>query len=459
MLSKSKKTILFLFAAVFLSASVFFYELVIKRRQVQAQNELRRLVPFQHEDVNYITIEGGPVRIVLQKNQGSWFLLEPIQDKADQINVENILDGILVQNSKKLNTENSSIAEFKMDRPIATWNIKTARGESLKIVVSSESNFEGYPFIQIANSAEINLGNQFWKTMPNQSVTFFRHKKLIRSDIELVDSIRVTSLSYQFELERKGLWSVSGHPDVSIDQNKVKNFIIRLFDLDVQDYISDGEPSQSDLKGRGLDKNFVQIDIRTGQDNWSARFQLDSKSGQLYGLTNRPTQLVKLDALKWEMLANLNYDQFRDRQSVFKFNPDEVSKFYLKTETGELEIRKQGKWVISRSTLPEIKTTAEVNSDYVGEYLREFSLRELDHFLEKSDFSKLTGSNMIILKSESDQLLMQLNWGPRMKKKIFGFEKEFFLARTHLDPIVFGLAPETVNKILELKFIKKEQNQ
>lgn len=458
MLSKSKKTMIFLLGAVILSTSVFFYELVMKKRQERIENENRRLVNYQREEINYLTIEGGPQRIVLQKNQGTWFLLEPIHDKADQANVENILDGILAQNSKKINSEGALSSEFKLDQPVATWNIKTTKGESLKILISGESNFEGYPFIKLSDSNSVNLGTQVWKTSANESITFYRHKKLIRSDIELVESIRVTSLSYQFELVKKGLWSVAGQPEIAIDQKKVKSFILKLFDLDVLDYISDGEPSQADLKSKGLDKNFVQLDVRSGQNTWSARFQLDSITSQLFGVTDRPTQLVRLDPIKWEMLANLNFDQFRDRNFVFKYNPDEVQKFYLKTPAGELEIKKQGKWIVSKSTLPDYKLESEVNSDLLSEYLRGFSLKELDYFLDKADGPKLSGNNMIILKTEGDQLLMQLVWGPEMKKKIFGVEKEFFLARTQLDPMVFGLSPETVNQLFDFKFIKKEMN-
>ncbi len=459
MLSKSKKTLLFVLAAVILSISVFFYELVLKKRNEEAQKATQHLIAFQVEDINYVVLDNSAQRFVLQKNQGVWYLMEPIQDKADQENIENVIGNLLGQNSKKLNIDNINLSEYKMEKPEATWIIKTAKGESVKIIVSAESNFEGYPFIQVTDSPNINLGGSFWRSAVKESTTFFRHKKLIRSDIELVDRIRVTSLSHQFELYKKGQWFITDQPDISLDQIKIKTFIMKFFDLDVQEYISDGEPSQSDLKEKGLDKNFVQVDVQTGQETRSAKFQLDSDSGNLYGLVDRPTQLVKLDVLKWELLANLSYDQFRDRRSVFTFNPDDVQKFYVKTTNGELEIQKQGQWVIKKSTYPEYKVESEVNSNVISEFLRDFSRQELNYFLDKSDYSKLTGNNMIILKTAGDQLLMQLNWGPQMKKKIFGVEKEFFLARTQQDPMIFGLAPETVDKLLDFKFIKKEQNQ
>ena len=66
---------------------------------------------------------------------------------------------------------------------------------------------------------------------------------------------------------------------------------------------------------------------------------------------------------------------------------------------------------------------------------------------------------MIILKAENDQLLMQLNWGPQSKKNIFGVEKDFYLARTQLDQMIFGLSLESVSRLLDFKFIKKELKQ
>lgn len=477
MLKKTKTTILFVFAAVLLSAAIFFYELVVKKRQLEVENQQRQLIEFDRNQINYIVIENlGPDsvanaatgavaaadidRIVLQKGQDGWNLLEPIQDKADQSNIDAMVENIKSQNEKKLNIEATDLSEYKMDKPASYWTIKTAAGKSVKVVVSQENNFEGYPFIKIADSADINLGGSFWKTLSHESITYFRDKKLFRHAIEKMNRVQIQSLSNAVDLiKRDDLWAVSGHTEIALDQNKVKNFLLKLNALEVVEYLSDGEPSQSQIKQKGLDKNYVQIGLFSTESNWSVKFQLDEKTNGLYGLTDRPTQLVKLDILKWEMLANLNLDQFRDRSSAFTFNSNDVQKMYIKTQTGELEMLKKSRWKIERSTMPDIRVEAEVNPDQVDNYLQDLSKQELTYFLEKSDFGKLTGINMIILKAENDQLLMQLNWGPQSKKNIFGVEKDFFLARTQLDPNVFGLSIDSINRLLDFKFIKKELKQ
>ena len=478
MLKKTKTTILFVFAAVLLSAAIFFYELVVKKRQLEIENQQRQLIEYERSEVNYIVIENlavpapaaptadsGPTppvpvgidRIVLQKNQDGWYLVEPIQDKADQNNIEAIVENIKSQNAKKLNIETTDLSEYKMDKPASNWIIKTASGKSVKVIVSQENNFEGYPFIKIADSPDINLGGSFWKTLSRESITYFRDKKLFRQNIEKVNRVQIQSLSNTVDLIRRdNIWSVAGNTELNLDQNKVKNFLLKLNALEVVEYLSDGEPSQSQIKQKGLDKNYVQIGLFSTESNWSVKFQLDEKTNSLYGLTDRPTQLLRLDILKWEMLANLNLDQFRDRSSFFSFNSTEVQKIYIKTQTGEIELLKKPRWKLDSSTMPEILLDAEVNPDQVDNYLQDLSKLELTYFLDKSDYGKLGGANMIILKSDSDQLLLQLNWGPQSKKNFFGLEKEFFLARTQLDPMVFGLSLESINQLTDFKFIKKE---
>jgi hypothetical protein len=469
MLKKTKTTILFVFAALLLSSAIFFYELVVKKRQLEAENQQKQLIEFDTNEINYIVIERlarlekNPTdsveteRIVLQKNQSGWNLIEPIQDLADQNIIDSILDGIKSQSAKKLNIESTDLSDYKMGTPSSIWIIKTATGKSAKVIVSQENNFEGYPFIMMANSTNINLGGSFWKSMVNQSMTYFRNKKLLRLPIEMINRVQVQSLSNKVDLvNRDAQWSVAGNSEMALDQTKVKDFLLRLNALEVSEYLSDGEPSQSQIRQKGLDKNYVQVGLFSTESNWSAKFQLDEKTNSLYGLTDRPTQMLKLDLLNWEMLANLNTDQFRDRSSAFAFNPSEVQKFFVKTQAGELELLKKSEWKIERSSMSGIDSRSDVNQDQLEKFLKELSRQELTYFLEKSDYGKLVGTNMIILKSANDQLLLQLNWGPQSKRNFFSMEREFYFARTQVSPMVFGMSLESINKILDFKFIKKE---
>jgi hypothetical protein len=86
-------------------------------------------------------------------------------------------------------------------------------------------------------------------------------------------------------------------------------------------------------------------------------------------------------------------------------------------------------WIL-KSKLPEenefLPTQAEKTLSQIHDL-------EISEFTDPDQAKKFEGKNMIILKSSSDQLVFQLNWGPLIKMKLQGLEKEVYLARTQID--------------------------
>ncbi len=54
---------------------------------------------------------------------------------------------------------------------------------------------------------------------------------------------------------------------------------------------------------------------------------------------------------------------------------------------------------------------------------------------------------MIILKSESDRLVYQMNWGPDLTLKRNGTEKEYYFARTQVAPQIFAMEKSKMDSI------------
>ena len=54
---------------------------------------------------------------------------------------------------------------------------------------------------------------------------------------------------------------------------------------------------------------------------------------------------------------------------------------------------------------------------------------------------------MLILKTDRDKLVLQLNWGPALSLKRRGSEKAYFLARTQLAESIFALEKSAIEEI------------
>ena len=94
----------------------------------------------------------------------------------------------------------------------------------------------------------------------------------------------------------------------------------------------------------------------------------------------------------------------------------------------------------------------EVDSTKVESVLNTIHDMTIDSFVTEAESAKFIGRDMIILKSDDDQLILQLNWGPSIKKIINGQEKEIYLARTQLSDLIFGLDKNKIDQILNTDY-------
>ena len=455
---KFKTTLLFAVATLILGLSVYFFD--IKKEAVKAEaNKINsKIIKFDKNQINFIEIQKNSEKYVLQKNQEGWSILEPIQDSADNDQVENLVDQLVVENysaiaketSKEIkDTANLKLGEFGLDKPYASFNFKNNLGQSEKISIGSQKNFEGQSFLRIDSDHQVLVAAPVWLAKADQPLMTYREKRLYRSPLGSVFGVTVVSLQDKFELKRvDNKWLSPQHPDYELDQNKVREAVKQIAETPIQDYIVDGEPPQSMLAGKKLVAAPVTIRFQTPSSNWSVAINQSEKENAIFALTNQPTNLLKIESSRWEFLGNLSLDGLRDRSSILRFNLNEIKKVYYKTQDAEITFTK-GK------ELWKAEQNGPANTEFSAIEFLHFLNRvhdlEISEFFE-SDLKKqatqpFSGRNMLILSSETDNLIYQLNWGPEIKLKKKGIEKEYFYARTNLSPTIFAIEKKKIQAL------------
>ena len=66
---------------------------------------------------------------------------------------------------------------------------------------------------------------------------------------------------------------------------------------------------------------------------------------------------------------------------------------------------------------------------------------------------------MIILKTANDNLIFQLNWGPELKIKKHGVEKEYYYSRTSVSPMIFAIEKSKMQLDNFAQVFKKKGSQ
>ena len=115
-----------------------------------------------------------------------------------------------------------------------------------------------------------------------------------------------------------------------------------------------------------------------------------------------------------------------------------------------------GNWLMGSSSSPYV----EMDTAQISRILKKIRDLKISEFVSPETQAKFVGNNMLILKSDTDKLVLQLNWGPSIKIKKGDIEKDYLLARTHLSQTIFALDKSLIDN-LELepgKISKKSES-
>lgn len=466
-----KKTLALVFFTFLIGAGIYYFEFYKKEKDLLEKQRNEKLLQLNIDEITYFSIEKNTAEnsdeknseqknnsvITLQKINNEWSILEPIQDKADVIIINQILSDVDAQKLQRIeiqanvNEKNRTgppvvtaleLKEFGLEKPLAKIIFKNNQGRSQKINVGAEKNFENLPFIQIDDKPIISVGKTSWLDIVEKNVTHFREKRLYRQDLGKIVKVEVTSLNDRFVLAKdKQKWSSPEHPDFVLDQNLVRESIKTWAESAVRDYLTEAEPSEKDKTKKGLAAPKVHLRFETEQDSWDVSLNLDEKDKALYALTSRPTHLTVLDVSRWEKFANATLDQLRDRTTLMSFSKNEVEKIFYKYNTIETQLENQNSTWILKSPLPD---KADFNPLAVEKFLDRLHDLKISEFVIPEVAKKFSGQNMAMLKAGNDKLIFQLNWGPLVKLPFRGIEKEVYLARTQISPMIFALEKDKI---------------
>lgn len=455
---KFKKTYLYaVFVFAFL-AGVYFLD--YRREQtgdLQKEADLQ-LIQFDREQINMLEIVKKDEKILLQKSEKGWTLLEPIQDKGDNDQIDQLISSIVDEKMLAVAKESnhlsdSDLAEYGLDQPLVTYIIKNNLGQSKKITIGTQKNFEGNSFLRVDSENRIYVANAVWFMKAENKLIYYREKRLYRQPLADVVRVKVVSLNDQFELKRvNNIWSSSQTENI-LDQNKVREVIRRISETMVQDYVFDGEPSAALIEEKKLTKKpVVRVELGSGDGDWAVDININENENAVYALTDRPTRLLKLDPSSWEFFGNVSLDSLRDRVSVTRFSLSQVQKMYVKVAGQELNFSKvDDRWVQDK-----VETSSQ-ESEMILETIGRIHDLEISEFIDRKQANHFKGNDMVILKTDANNLVYQLNWGPEFKMKKNGKDKDYYYARTQVSSSIFAIEKERIDNVGLDKLYKKKE--
>jgi hypothetical protein len=439
-----KKTIILALVTIALGIGIYYFEFIRKGEILHQKENSSYLMSLDPADINFFQIKNDKLTITVQKNNQIWQVIEPVQDLADQGVVSDLIKTLAKLKSQSIEiAATAKLEQFGLEHPKTEFLLKSRHGFSEKIQIGDQKNFEGQLFAKVNNDLNIRLIEQSLVSKVQQSVTFFREKKLYRQDLAKLVQIKIKSLRDQFTLRKSDQkWISSDFPDIELDQNKVRQAIKDLADVQIQEYMTEGEPSESDLKSKNLLKPQAFIEFESSQEHWNAALSVNESDKGLYALTSRPSFLVKLDIVKWEKFANASLDSLRDRKMDMTFSLTNVQKVFVKVQAIDYDFKNENQTWKLLSKLPDKHIFLPIQ---VEKFLNQIHDLEISEFVSTEMAKKFEGKNTVILKSSDDRLIFQMMWGPLVQLNIDGLIKDVYLVRSQLSKNIFAIDKDKID--------------
>lgn len=453
---KINRTAIFAFLTLVTVSLVYLFDYDAEKKQEQKDTAV--VLDYQIDQINYFQIIKGESKLALQKNEQGWSLLEPIQDIADNDNVEDFLKRMttekqisVVKNTKEDLTE-IELKEFGLDKPEAVFVFKNNLGNTKRISVGSVQNYEGDSYLRVDSENKVLLVRSVWTSQAKNDMIYYRDKRLFRGNLAHIDNIRIKSLRDDFQMHKiDNIWAGKGEM-VPLDQNKVRELLSSIVDAKIEAYLFEGEPSHRIIQEKGLEKEkAIYLELSSVDTSWAAAINLHVQDKTLYALTERPTFLVRLEVDAWEKFGNLEMDGFKDRTTPLAFNRKEVSKLYFKENGTEKEISVEGgNWSFKKGDSFQI-----LDQQLINNTIDQIHEMKISSFIEDDKVKeKFSGSNILILKSAADKLLLQLNWGPSFSVTKDGKSQDYYYTRTHQSDVIFAMEKPLIDSLALTKLVE-----
>lgn len=284
-----------------------------------------RMLRFDPNHVSRIELEHGRKKIVCERQDGEWFVVDPYKARADQSVINRIIAGVyrmehFVTISRRDREANKlTLADYGLLPPRAIVRIE---GEGFRNLINlgrlSPDSETLYVTLDNTKQDMYGVSSDILDQVP---LNFFeyRSRKVFDLDAPSVNRIEVKTESQGFvslSLNRSGHWIMSQPYEARLDRRQVEALIERILDLEFTAYIDEVE---ADDTLHGFEEVDTSISLRSEQDLLAREVIFGSPPGSdenlSYARYRSDDSLFTIPAqIVGELLNEFDPQRLRDRR-------------------------------------------------------------------------------------------------------------------------------------------------
>ena len=262
---KLKNTLLLLVLAGGLFAFIRFYE-SNQLSSREAKERAGKVVVFDRDKVNAITIKNSESKIELRKDdKGGWRLEEPVKDRADTLVVSQLFTSAeslpydAAIGDEKKGADKDQLKEYGLSN--SETKLKFSGGEKpVELVFGKDAAVEGKVYVKLDNATMAYVIGKDLKEQVSRKVDEFRDHKLTDLNTTQVNKVSIRTKAGDIELEKKDQhWMLLKPLKARGDDSKIGDLISQAATAHIESFVGDA----SSAAAAGLQEPRVTVTLAT----------------------------------------------------------------------------------------------------------------------------------------------------------------------------------------------------
>ncbi len=314
-----------------------------------------RMLRFDPNRVSRIEIEHGRKRILCERRDGEWFVVEPYAARADNAVINRIIAGAhrmehFVTITRKDREEGDlSLADYGLLPPKAIVRIE---GDGFKNLINlGHLSLDSEMLYVALDNTKQNIFGVNSDILDQIPLNFFeyRSRNVFDFDKQSINRIEVKTETHGFvslSLNRSGHWVMTQPYEARLARRKVETLIERILDLEFIYYM---EEIEADDTLHGFDEVDLSISLRSDQDLLAREVLFGSSLGSdepaSYARYRSDQSLFTVStSLISELLDDFDPERLRDR-SILLAPTEAIEALRIGSGSQALEFElKDGRW-------------------------------------------------------------------------------------------------------------------
>ncbi len=196
---------------VALGGAFFAYIWLVESKQKTTRelaDSQAKVLEADETSITSVSIKNGELLIELSKTESGWRMIQPLQDRADEGTISQLLSTATnLRHDSKIDVSSKQsderLKEFGVDESDLHLTLKTAEKKAFELILGKDSAIEGKLYARVQGRNDVYVVRNALRNLLTKKAEEFRDKRLSDTPPALITKVQVKTAEGEFELERK----------------------------------------------------------------------------------------------------------------------------------------------------------------------------------------------------------------------------------------------------------------